>query len=108
MQFNRMIFVLMLSLMVYLHLTAKSSKSYSNLVDSTVDPDFLQEDVTLFIVPHSHTDPGWIFTMEEYYKREVHSILNNVLTQLKSNSKKTFVWAETCFLKMYYEKSTPT
>eukprot|EP00965_Chrysotila_dentata_P253039 6211032-Pleurochrysis_carterae.AAC.1 len=31
------------------------------------------------LVPHSHTDPGWLYTFDEYYVRKVKHILNEVL-----------------------------
>lgn len=65
--------------------------------------DFDKGPIRIFIVPHSHTDPGWIVTFEEYYRNDVFDILNNVFTELKMDSKKKFAWAETSYLRMFYE-----
>jgi len=39
----------------------------------------------LLIVPHAHTDPGWLETMETYYDKEVRDILSNVLIEVASD-----------------------
>ena len=63
--------------------------------------------MNIFIVPHSHTDPGWLETLESYYKNQVKDIFMNVLQELKSDSTKRFTWAETVFLKMFYDDLLP-
>lgn len=57
-------------------------------------------------MPHSHTDPGWIETMEHYYSREVRDILSNVIAHLKVDPNKRFTWGEVCYLKMFYEEAS--
>lgn len=57
----------------------------------------------VFIVPHSHCDPGWLDTFEAYYNRDVRSILDSVLQSLSSDAAKRFVWAETSFFQRWYE-----
>ena len=37
------------------------------------------EPINLFLVPHTHLDPGWIETFEEYYVKKVKKILVNVV-----------------------------
>eukprot|EP00347_Sterkiella_histriomuscorum_P022331 403330858 len=64
-------------------------------------------EINIFIVPHSHTDPGWLETMEQYYNTQVRDILYNVLVELKSDPKKKFTWAEVCYLKMFYDEIKP-
>lgn len=62
--------------------------------------------MNLYIVPHSHTDPGWIETMEYYYTREVRDILSNVIAHLKVDPGKRFAWGEVCFLKKFYDEAS--
>ena len=38
------------------------------------------------MIPHSHMDAGWLFTMEEYYLDHVKHILTNVMTALEVGS----------------------
>ena len=35
------------------------------------------------MIPHSHMDAGWLFTMEEYYLDHVKHILTNVVIALE-------------------------
>ena len=63
------------------------------------------ETLNLFLLPHSHLDPGWIMTFEEYYTQKVRKILENVITDLwedKFNISKKFTWCETSFLQRFW------
>ncbi len=59
-------------------------------------------EVTLYLVPHSHTDPGWIETLEHYYEQQVSDILTQVVQELRMDPQKRFTWAETVYLHRYY------
>ena len=43
-----------------------------------------EDDRTLYvhIIPHSHCDPGWLDTFEQYYRRDVGRILTGVMHAL--------------------------
>ncbi|ESO06351.1 hypothetical protein HELRODRAFT_63909, partial [Helobdella robusta] len=58
------------------------------------------------VVPHSHNDPGWLRTIEEYFAENTESILNNMLEKLIEHQEMTFVWAETVFLSMWWNNLT--
>ena len=38
--------------------------------------------INIYLIPHSHLDPGWIETFEDYYKQKVRSILTNIINEL--------------------------
>ena len=58
--------------------------------------------ITVHLIPHTHTDPGWLDTYDRYYGKDVRPILSNVLAALEADGNRTFVWAETIFLARYY------
>ena len=44
--------------------------------------DGAEEHIHLHIVPHSHVDPGWLRTLDEYQAQFVDKILKSVLVEL--------------------------
>ena len=67
---------------------------------------------TVHILPHSHTDLGWLSTLEEYFNGEhldfylgsINSMLTTVVQELEKDPKRTFTYAEMKFLKMWWDK----
>lgn len=58
----------------------------------------------VFVVPHSHNDPGWLRTFDEYYDHDTKGILTNMLRHLNANENMKFIWAEISYLARWFEK----
>ena len=61
-----------------------------------------EENVEVFIIPHSHTDAGWFLTYDQYYHGKIIDIFNSVLKELSKNATYKYNWADTNFLARYY------
>ncbi|CAM4802040.1 unnamed protein product [Rotaria magnacalcarata] len=61
----------------------------------------------IILMPHSHADPGWRSTYEEYFVHAVYHILNTMIDILETNKKYKFVWAEMSFLSLWWDQATP-
>mmetsp|Transcript_33004 Transcript_33004/g.50542 ORF Transcript_33004/g.50542 Transcript_33004/m.50542 type:complete len:166 (+) Transcript_33004:247-744(+) len=48
-----------------------------------------EEPLTIYLLPHSHLDPGWIETFEVYYEEKVRDILNNIISHLTNDNFKS-------------------
>lgn len=62
-----------------------------------------QAPLTIFVIPHSHNDPGWLETFEDYYTRSTSDALNNIVQGLKEYPDWKFIWSETSFLKRWWK-----
>ncbi|XP_062614483.1 alpha-mannosidase 2x-like [Saccostrea cucullata] len=60
----------------------------------------------VIIVPHSHQDPGWLYTFEEYFASYANRTLSLITDQLTRNSAWRFVWSEVCWLERWWENAS--
>ncbi|XP_043463194.1 alpha-mannosidase 2 isoform X2 [Leptopilina heterotoma] len=62
----------------------------------------------VILVPHSHTDPGWLKTFDQYFHGTTRGILNNMVSKLQQWPNMTFIWSEVSFLSLWWESAHPT
>jgi len=69
-----------------------------------------ENDVTVHIIPHTHDDAGWLWTLEQYYtgtgKVSVKDILDNFVDSLSHNVERTFTYVEMAFFIKWYKTQT--
>jgi alpha-mannosidase len=57
----------------------------------------------VFVVPHSHSDPGWLKTFEGYFHSQTKHTLDLAVDKLMLYPNMTFVWNEISFLSLWWE-----
>ncbi|KAK7104559.1 alpha-mannosidase 2x-like [Littorina saxatilis] len=62
------------------------------------------EPLNVIIMPHSHVDPGWQKTTNEYYTDQTKHIFINMVNKLTEYPDLAFVWAETIYFAMWWNE----
>ncbi|THD19710.1 Alpha-mannosidase 2x [Fasciola hepatica] len=66
-----------------------------------------REPLEVFLVPHSHQDPGWIFTIDEYFEKKTRAGLDATLDILLRHPEARFIYAEMSFFSKWVSGLTP-
>lgn len=68
--------------------------------------------ITIHVVPHTHDDAGWLWTVDEYYQgtggapMSVKRILDNFINSLNDRPDRTFIYVEMAFFTIWYKTQT--
>jgi hypothetical protein len=60
------------------------------------------DSLTIHLVPHSHCDPGWLLTADQYFASQVHSIIDSVIAALEAHPARRFIWSEVSYFTMWW------
>jgi hypothetical protein len=65
--------------------------------------------INVHVVPHTHDDVGWLFTMDEYYygnnnmRKCVKCILDSMLKSLVDHPERKFTYVEMAFFEKWFK-----
>ncbi|TMW56914.1 hypothetical protein Poli38472_002839 [Pythium oligandrum] len=65
-----------------------------------IDPNKLN----VHLIPHSHDDPGWIITVDQYYYERVQFILDTSIDELLKNPDRKFMFVEQSFFQRWWNE----
>ena len=70
------------------------------------------EELIIHVVCHTHDDPGWLWTLDDYFMGTDHChvsvkrILDNMVVSLSNKEDRKFSYVEMSFFKLWYDKQT--
>ncbi|KAF1795198.1 hypothetical protein JG687_00000990 [Phytophthora cactorum] len=67
---------------------------------SRVDPNKLN----VHLIAHSHDDPGWLISVDQYYTQRVQYILDTAVEELVRNPDRQFMFVEQSFFQRWWHE----
>ncbi|PAV88948.1 hypothetical protein WR25_24382, partial [Diploscapter pachys] len=76
--------------------------------DITYDSKKVEKEKKLevFVIPHSHNDPGWVKTFDDYYNGQTKHILSGMAKHLPQKDGMRFIYAEMSFFEMWWSQQS--
>jgi hypothetical protein len=62
----------------------------------------------IFLLPHTHDDVGWQYTIFGYFNNSVRSILDTVTSDLGNHPTHRFIWSEIKWIEMWWPLQNKT
>ena len=56
------------------------------------------------VVPHSHNDPGWGWTVVDYYRMRTRHVLDSIVRMMPKLPQMRFMWTEVTFLQLWWQE----
>ena len=61
---------------------------------------------TIHVIPHSHCDPGYRESFEDYWKYNVSFIIDSMLDALIKDQSRRFIWEDVEFLSIWWKQAS--
>nr|GLL26254.1 alpha-mannosidase-like [Ipomoea trifida] len=103
------------AILVFFVVCSYGSISASGYRKYNTDGGIVEGKLNVHLVPHSHDDVGWLKTVDQYYIGSnnsiqgacVENVLDSVVTSLRRNRNRKFIFAEMAFFHRWWVEQSP-
>ena len=67
-------------------------------------PELIDGDLKVIVLMHSHNDPGYRHSVDDYYHLRAKLVLSLAVEKLTKYKDLTFIWTDTCFLERWWRE----
>ncbi|KAK8811390.1 hypothetical protein WA158_003124 [Blastocystis sp. Blastoise] len=62
------------------------------------------ETINVYLIGHTHDDTGWLQTTDQYYVKQIHYILDSVMSALTENEDRKFTYVEQDYFQKWWNE----